>query len=86
MSCTDSIKSLYNPNLDYTKQDPPHWTMSGRNFPPNAEKKIPAPNYYKPEKVNIHLKNSPHFTMGVKYSEFCSTGLPAHFQSEGDLF
>jgi hypothetical protein len=40
------------------------------------QKKVPAPNYYKPELVNIHLKNTPKITMGVKYSPFCQTGLP----------
>jgi hypothetical protein len=48
------------------------------------EKKVPAPNYYKPENVNLHLKGTPKISMGIKYSEFCSTGLPCPSE-ENDL-
>lgn len=73
-SVTSSIKTEYHPDFDYVRKSGPQWSISGRNFPPNMKKASPAPNQYKPEIATTRFKNAPKITMGVKYSDYCSTG------------
>lgn len=75
---------LYNPELDAVKTRPPKWTIAGRNYMPEMDKNIPGPNCYNSGNVKAHLRSQPAVTMGIRHSEFCSTGLPAHYKSYDD--
>lgn len=56
----------------------------GRNYMPEMDKNIPGPNSYPVQNVKAHLRSAPGATMGIRHSEFCSTGLPAHYNSYDD--
>lgn len=72
---------LYNPNLDAVKATPSKWTIAGRNYMPEMASRIPGPNAYEMEKVKAHVRSSPSATMGIRHSEYCSTGLPSHYDN-----
>ena len=76
----DYGKNIYYPNISSIKADMPKWSITGRNYPPSMDSQIPGPNQYKSEAVKLTYKNSPQITMGVRHSELCSIGLPAHYQ------
>ena len=80
-SVTSSIKTEYHPDFDYVRKSGPQWSMAGRNFPPITKKSSPAPNQYRTENSRALFRNAPKITMGVKYSDYCSTG---HFPGETD--
>lgn len=46
-----------------------------------SDRNIPGPNSYKVQNVKLHLKSSPAPTFGIRHSEYCSTGLPTHYES-----
>ena len=77
----DISNSLYNYNVDTIKTKAPKWTMVGRNYAPEMVVRNPGPNKYATHKVTANLRRAPEFTMGIRHSEFCSTGLPAHYQN-----
>lgn len=80
MSQTQNYHGLYYPNLDFVKQNLPKWTIVGRNYMPNVCSAVtPGPNQYKADYVKHKPRSA---TMGIRHSEFCSTGLPAHFLIE----
>lgn len=58
--------------------------LLGRNYMPEMDKNIPGPNSYPVQNVKAHLRSAPGATMGIRHSEFCSTGLPAHYNSYDD--
>ncbi|CAF0812398.1 unnamed protein product, partial [Brachionus calyciflorus] len=69
-----SPTTLYYPSLNQVKTSPPRWTLTGRHYLPEMDKNTPGPNRYKSEAVN--LRSAPAITMGIRHSEFCSTGFP----------
>ncbi len=52
----------------------PKWSIAGRHYLPDKKINTPGPNVYKPEEVKISSKQAPRISMGIRYSEFCSTG------------
>lgn len=75
-----SAPRLYYPDIDVIKNKQPKWTIAGKNYPPEMALRIPGPNQYKADSKQVQ-RNPPAFTMGIRHSEFCSTGLPAHANS-----
>ena len=69
---------LYYPELDFVKTKSPRYTITGRHYLPEMNTRIPGPGRYYNENVNVHLRTAPKVTMGIRHSELCSTGLPAH--------
>jgi len=69
---------LYQPKVEAIKVKPPSWTIIGRNYPPSSDDKKPGPSNYYAENVKLHLRSPPKVSMGIRHSEFCTTGLPAH--------
>lgn len=78
----ESADQMYYPKIDFIKSDAPKWTIAGKNYMPSMDSRIPGPKYYPPLS---HLKSSPQVSMGIRHSEFCSTGLPAHYSNENDF-
>ena len=78
----ESADKMYYPKVDFVKSLPPKWTMSGRSRAPEADRSIPGPKYY-PKACN--LKSAPSISLGIRHSEFCSTGLPAHYAQANEI-
>jgi len=55
-------------NLVKNKQ--PAYSMQGRNQMPGDETRKPGPGAHYPERVTIHKKRAPGFSMGIRHSEF----------------
>ena len=78
----DTPTRLYYPALDFVKTKPPGYSITGRHYLPEMSTRIPGPGRYYNENVNVHLRTAPKVTMGIRHSELCSTGLPAHQKLE----
>lgn len=74
---------LYYPDIDVIKTKPPKYSIAGRNYPPEMSLRIPGPNQYKADSTLVK-RRAPAVTMGIRHSEYCSTGLPAHINSSVD--
>lgn len=48
---------------------------------PEMDRNIPGPNSYAIQNMK---RSASGITMGIRHSEFCSTGLPAHYSSNDD--
>lgn len=69
-----SPSKLYYPSLDHVKAKSPKWTMVGRHYLPEMDKTTPGPNAYSSHKVTFNSRSAPKFSMGIRHSEFCSSG------------
>lgn len=69
-----SPSKLYYPSLEHVKANPPRWTIVGRHYLPEMDKTTPGPNAYDSQRVTFNLRSAPKFSMGIRHSEFCSTG------------
>lgn len=70
----DSQAKLYFPSLNFVKANSPKWTLVGKHYLPEMSQRIPGPNAYNSKNFNLNLRSTPKFSMGVRHSEFCSTG------------
>ncbi|ELU06431.1 hypothetical protein CAPTEDRAFT_182924 [Capitella teleta] len=48
----------------------PAYSMTSRNMMPGDTTKKPGPGAHSPEKVNIHLKEAPKASFGIRHSEY----------------
>ncbi|XP_076589744.1 ciliary microtubule associated protein 1B [Chaetodon auriga] len=52
------------------KQNPPQYSMTGRNFTPSESTKKPGPGEYSPEKVTFTSTKGPSYSFGLRHSEY----------------
>lgn len=86
MSITYGMESspskLYYPSLEHVKTRPPKWTMVGRHYLPEMDKTTPGPNAYSSHNVTFNLRSAPKFSLGIRHSEFCSSGFSNQDEQE----
>ena len=56
--------SLYYPNIDVVKKNPPKWTIAGRHIPLSDSSHTPGPNEYS-RAASYYKKNPRAITMGL---------------------
>ncbi|XP_072241288.1 ciliary microtubule associated protein 1B-like [Leuresthes tenuis] len=49
---------------------PPHYSMTGRNFPPDEATEKPGPGAYYPEKVTCTHPKAPSSSFGLRHSQY----------------
>lgn len=64
----------YDPGL--TKRRGPAFSLGARAKPARNVDNFPGPGKYSPEKVTVHLENSPRYPIGVRHSQFSMPVLP----------
>lgn len=55
---------------DQYKIKQPVYSMIGRNMAPGDTTQKPGPGAHCPEKVNMHIKQNPRFSFGIRHSEY----------------
>mgnify|MGYP002394330353 FL=1 len=52
------------------KQEPPHFSMIGRNEMPGDTTQKPGPGNYSPEKVWLHKQQAPGYSFGIRHTMY----------------
>lgn len=64
----------YDPGL--TKNRGPSYSLGARAKPAPDKDNFPGPGKYSPEKVTVHMENSPRYPIGVRHSQFAMPVMP----------
>jgi len=60
----------YTSSVEGVKERKPAYSLQGRTYVPADNTKKPGPGTHSPEKVAVHKKHAPAFSMGVRHSDY----------------